>query len=142
MKETTPKKSWFGRNWVWAVPVGGCLTIIVLFLILVGVLVFKGSDMIQDSKPVKVAMEKASKDEKVLETLGEPLEAVGIPSGSYQIHNGDANFHMKTKLGGPKGEGVLVVKGEREGGVWTYTEMYIEVLGTEKRIDLLEADQY
>ena len=38
--EEVKQKSWFGRNWVWVVPLGGCLTIIALFVLGIGALVF------------------------------------------------------------------------------------------------------
>jgi len=40
MNEHTQQKNWFVRNWLWVVPVGGCLTIILLFVLGVGAIFF------------------------------------------------------------------------------------------------------
>ncbi len=38
--ENAQQKSWFGRNWRWVLPVGGCLTVILLFVFGIGALFF------------------------------------------------------------------------------------------------------
>ncbi len=131
------KKSWFGRNWVWALPLGGCLTIILLFVFGVGALIFGVSEALTGSEPYELALEEATKNELVIDTLGEPIETDGIMNGSLNFSNGvgKADFYIPIK--GPNGEGKVYVQGTKRDEKWAYEKMYVIAGDEEEHIDLL-----
>ncbi len=138
---TTEHKSWFARNWGWAVPLGGCLTIIVLFVIFLGSVIFGVSEIMTESVPYKDAIEKANEDDYVLEILGAPIETNGIMGGSISYENNNGSADISIPIKGSKAEAQLYVTGTKQNGVWEYTEMYIIIDETDEQIDLLGYEQ-
>ncbi|GAA4273535.1 cytochrome c oxidase assembly factor Coa1 family protein [Aquimarina gracilis] len=137
MNECAPQKSWFARNWGWAVPVGGCLVIIVLFFVFLGSVIFGVNELMTGSDPYKEGLATAQQDEYVISILGEPIETDGIMQGelSYKNNQGKANISIPIK--GPKGEAKLYVEGTKLNDEWTYSEMYVIISETDEQIDLL-----
>jgi len=141
MTHQEQQKSWFARNWGWAVPVGGCLTIIILFFVFLGSVIFGVSELMTNSDPYKDALAKVKQDDYVIEILGEPIETNGIMQGSLSYENnvGDANISVPIK--GPKGEARVYVVGTKTNDQWEYSEMYVIISETDEQIDLLGYEQ-
>ncbi|MDC8002694.1 cytochrome c oxidase assembly factor Coa1 family protein [Aureisphaera galaxeae] len=139
MEETTRRKSWFGRNWPWVVPVGGCLVAIVLFIAFFGALFFGVTSMMSDSQAYKDALDAASTHPQVIELLGEPLESHGMMSGNISYSNGGGEADIDIPIRGPKGEAVISVEGEGRGDNWTYDKMKVYIDEADMVIDLLES---
>ncbi|WP_438710785.1 cytochrome c oxidase assembly factor Coa1 family protein [Aquimarina muelleri] len=144
MEDHIPQKSWFARNWGWAVPVGGCLTIIILFFIFLGSLIFGVSELISESVPYQDAIKKVNEDEYVINILGEPIETDGMMNGSLSYENNQGSADISIPIKGPKGEAELYLVGTKENDQWTYTEMYVIIEETDEQIDLLgyQQDEY
>ncbi|MBG6132010.1 hypothetical protein IWQ47_003248 [Aquimarina sp. EL_43] len=141
MEDHIQQKSWFARNWGWAVPVGGCLTLIVLFFIFLGSLVFGVSELITESAPYQDALFKVNEDEYVVSILGEPIETNGIMNGSLSYKNNTGSADISIPIKGPKGEAQLYVVGTKQNDQWTYKEMYVIIDETDEQIDLLGYQQ-
>ncbi|WP_108807274.1 cytochrome c oxidase assembly factor Coa1 family protein [Aquimarina spinulae] len=137
MEDHIQQKSWFARNWGWAVPVGGCLTLIVLFFIFLGSLIFGVSELITESTPYQDALVKVNEDEYVVNILGEPIETNGIMNGSLSYKNNTGSADISIPIKGPKGEAQLYVVGTKQNDQWTYKEMYVIIDETDEQIDLL-----
>lgn len=135
------QKSWFGRNWLWFIPVTGCLGIILLFVFGIGAAIFGVSKMITNSTPVEYAMKKAAENEYVIENLGNDIEKYGIPSGNISLNNDDGEVDFSIPIRGEKGEGTLVVRGIKTDGVWTYEDLYVRIKETQEEINLLENEK-
>lgn len=132
------KKSWFGRNWPWVVPVGGCLTIILLFIFGIGAAIFGVSKLITNSTPYSYALELAKDDPNVISILGDPIETNGIMSGSLSFENNDGEVDIKIPIKGPNGEGSIIVIGEKYDGEWIYEKLYVLIKETNEKVNLLE----
>lgn len=141
MENHVPQKSWFARNWGWVVPVGGCLTIIVLFFVFLGSVFFGVSKMFTDSVPYKDALAKVNEDEYVLEILGEPIENNGIMNGNISYKNNTGSADISIPIKGPKGEARLYVVGSKKDEQWAYSELYVIISETDEQIDLLGYEQ-
>ncbi|WP_025664503.1 cytochrome c oxidase assembly factor Coa1 family protein [Aquimarina megaterium] len=141
MEDHIQQKSWFARNWGWAVPVGGCLTLIVLFFIFLGSLIFGVSELITESAPYQDALFKVNEDEYVVSILGEPIETNGIMNGSLSYKNNTGSADISIPIKGPKGEAQLYVVGTKQNDQWTYKEMYVIIDETDEQIDLLGYQQ-
>ena len=138
MNEHVQQRNWFGRNWLWVVPVGGCLTIILLFIFGIGALFFGVSEVLSNSTPYEYAVEKASNDSSVIEYLGNPIETAGIMRGNISIKNGSGEVDISIPLKGPKGKGSVIVIGKKIDGEWIYEELYVLIKETNDKINLLD----
>ncbi len=141
MEENTKRKSWFGRNWPWVLPVGGCLVAIILFIAFFGAIFFGVTSLMTDSQAYSDAMNAASQNEQVMNYLGEPLESHGMMSGNINYSNGSGSADLSIPIRGPKGEGILTVEGEGRGENWTYDIMNVYIEEQDRVINLLEGQK-
>ncbi len=132
------RKNWFGRNWKWAVPTFGCLTVIVLGIFFAFALYTGVSTLFKDSEPYEMAMSSLNSNEYVIEKLGQPIEANGMFQGSINYSNNTADADIKVPVKGPKGEGALTVIAKKKNDVWSYQLMQLEIDDTDEVINLLD----
>lgn len=135
--ELVPQPSWWKRNWKWAVPVGGCFTLLLLVIALFGSIFYGVTTLLEKSQPYEYALEKINKDEEIISLLGSPIEQDGMMQGSLNWHNGDGKADMKIPITGPEGNGMLYIKASSIGETWEYHEINVVVKDLES-IDLLE----
>ena len=139
------QKSWFGRNWGWVVPVGGCgcgcLVIILLFVFGIGAAFFGFSEMVNNATPIEYAVEQASNNKKVIDALGNDVENYGIPSGNISLDNSDGSIDFTIPIKGNNGKGTLVIKGIKVDGEWIYEDLYVILKETQEEINLLEKEK-
>ena len=138
MNEYVQQKSWFSRNWIWVVPTGGCLLIIILFAFGIGAAIFGVSKIFTSSAPYEYAVEQASKNPNVIELLGDPVETAGIMQGNISTTNDSGEVNIKIPLKGPKGKGSVTIKGKKINGEWFYEELYVIIKETNEKINLLD----
>ena len=112
--------SWWKRNWKWAVPLGGCLSLIVIFIMVVGSVFYGVTAALEESQPYEFALET-------------------INQGSYTNNNGTKTADMKIPVSGPNGSGILFVQATGEDDDWTYDAIRIEIKD-EESIDLLQEE--
>lgn len=136
--EVVREKNWFAQNWLWVVPVGGCLTVILLIIFGVGAAIFGVSKWVENAAPYAYAVEQASNDPEVIEYLGEPIETAGIMSGNISIENDYGSVDISIPLEGPKGRASVIVIGEMTDGEWVYQELYVLIKENTERINLLD----
>lgn len=140
--EEIKQKNWFQKNWMWAVPVGGCgcgcLVIVLFFIFGVGATLFGVSKMFDDATPVKYATELAFKNSKVIESLGDSIEKDGIPSGIISLTDADGEIDFSISIKGTKGAATIIVKGIKVNGEWVYEDLYVLIKESQEQINLLE----
>ena len=135
--ELIEEKSWWKRNWKWVVPTGGCLTLIVLFVVFIGAAVFGVTKVMSGSEPYQEGLTKAQNNEQVIELLGEPIENNGIMQGSINFSNSRGDADIRVPIKGPKGEGTVYIVGEKHNDVWTYSELEVRIDQNNEVINLL-----
>lgn len=135
--ELVPQPSWWKRNWKWVVPVGGCLTMIVLLIVFVGSIFYGVTTMFEGSDPYEYAFKKINEDEQLVEFFGAPIVKDGMVQGSLNYTNGNGKADMKIPISGPNGSGMLFIDATSEDDNWTYHEIRVEIKDNEV-IDLLE----
>ena len=138
MNEHTQQKSWFGRNWIWVIPTGGCLTLILLFVFGIGAAIFGVSKIFKNATPYEYAIEQASSNLRVIELLGEPVETAGIMQGNISIKNDSGEADFKIPLKGHEGRGSVIIKADKIDGEWFYEELYVLIKGANEKINLLD----
>jgi hypothetical protein len=121
-----PQRSWWSRNWGWVVAIG-CLTPLLLLGGCVAGLVFVVFAAIKNTDVYTDALAKAQSNPEVRQRLGEPIEAKWWMSGNVNASNdgGEADFQIPIK--GPKGDGSIVVEATKNGGRWTYQQLYVRI---------------
>ena len=131
-------KGFWSKNWAWAVPLGGCggcLLLVVGFVVLVGggtIGLLRSSDAFED------AVELARSNAVVIEALGEPIKAGWLPKGNLSISGSSGEADLSISLTGPQGTGTLYVVGSMRAMKWTFERAEVEIDATGERIDLLE----
>ena len=132
------QKSWFSRNWIWAVPGCGCLGVILVIVFGVGATFFGIRNFVKNSTPYEYAVAQATTNLDVIEILGDPVETDGVMSGDISIQNKGGNANFTVPIKGFNGLGTLVVSAERFDGKWVYEDLYVIIKETQERINLLE----
>jgi len=138
MIEQVQQKSWFSRNWMWLVPVGGCLTIILLFVFGIGALIFGAFSMITNSTPYEYALEQAKNNPQVIELLGTPIDTDGIMQGNISFENDEGNADFQIPIEGPNEKAKIIVIAQKDYGEWIYEELYVEIKESKEKINLLD----
>lgn len=130
------QRSWWQRNWKWAVPLGclGSIVGLVAFVSAIGVLAF-GS--IRASPPYKEALAMSQESPEVILELGEPIKAGWFVTGSISVSGPSGEAELAIPIRGPRKRGTLYVIAERRAGRWEYELVEVEVDGRDDRIDLL-----
>ena len=132
------QKSWFRRNWIWAVPGCGCVGIILLFVFGAGAAFFGIKNFVKNATPYEYAVEQAINNPNVIRVLGEPVETDGVMSGNVSIQNNGGNANFTVPIKGVNGKGTLVVAAERFDGEWVYEDLYVIIKDSQERINLLD----
>ncbi|WP_298893208.1 cytochrome c oxidase assembly factor Coa1 family protein [uncultured Psychroserpens sp.] len=136
--EHVRQKSWFGRNWLWVLPVGGCLGVILLFVFGIGAAIFGVSKIIKESAPYEYAVESAKSNGDVQDALGEVIDTDGLFEGNITINNSTGEADLKIPIKGEKGKGIIVVLAEKDDEGWQYEKLYVLIKETQEKINLLE----
>ena len=137
MEENIPHQNWFNRNWKWAVPTGGCLLIIILFIVFAGSMILGVSSLFTGSEPYKEALLTVQSSEVVIKAMGEPIEEDGIAKGNINQTNGEGHLKLEIPLKGPKGKATLFVVADKYDDDWEYKVMELEISETGELIHLL-----
>lgn len=140
MEENIQHKNWFNRNWKWAVPTGGCLLVIILFIAFAGTMFMGVTSLFKDSEPYKNALLKAQTNEVVIEAIGEPIETSGMTKGSINYSNGEGHTNLDIPIKGPKGKAIIRVVADKYSEEWEYILMEVIVSETHEKIPLLSGD--
>ena len=136
--EAQTQKSWWGRNWPWVIPVGGCLMVILLFVFGIGAVFFGVTKALKNSTPYEYAVDLATNHPDVIAYLGEPVETDGMLSGNISLDNSGGDVDFQIPLKGRNGKGSLIVKGEKIDGDWIYEKLYVLIKDSNEQINLLD----
>lgn len=130
------RPSWWKRNWKWAAPVGGCLTIIIIGLVMVVVGVFTFANKIKTASGGEEALELAQSNQELIAIIGEPVESNGFGSFNVSIKNGVKTSNATTPIKGPKGEATINISTRGEGDEKVYEIYTITIDGSGQVIEL------
>jgi len=140
--EVEKQKSWFKRNWPWVVPVGGCLTLIIIAAIGIGTVFLKMPEILDNVEPIQYGITRAIASEDLKEAIGEPIDVdrYGNTEGTFDIKNENSEVDLVFPLKGPKGKASLLIKGKKINGEWMYEELSATLEDSDKKINLLDRD--
>ena len=136
---TSQEKSWWQKNWLWAVG-GGCL-VSLLFLMCFGgffAMIFStATGTFKSSEVYQQAMQMATTNPQVVQALGEPIEPGFMPSGSINISGPSGNADLAIPISGPQGSGTIYLVATKEAGRWNFSLLEVEIKEQSERINLL-----
>lgn len=121
-----PRRSWWGRNWKWFVPLG-CLTTIAAGFVFVIAIVAVVFGAMKQSEPYKVAMARAQADSRARQALGSSIHSGYFVTGSTNVSGGSGKADISIPVSGSKGSGTIYVVAEKSGGEWEYSKMELKV---------------
>ncbi len=124
-------ESWIGRNWKWFVPsLIACFMVLIFGFFMIVMSIMKSTDAYQKG------VSSALANKEVQEALGEPITVGLIVSGNIQVTNDYGSANMSIPIAGPKGEGTIFVVGNKLDGRWSYSHLIVQLVGSNKQIDL------
>jgi hypothetical protein len=127
MNEPQPQqKSWWGRNWVWVVPVGCLLPLVLVGGCTVGVVLFV-FNMIKSSDVYVDSLNAIRANADVQAALGEPITPGIIVAGNVQMTNNTGHADFTYDVSGPKGSATVHVVADLQNNVWNYTKNQVTV---------------
>lgn len=132
------KRSWFSRNWMWVVPTGGCLLLLIFGIFLFGSLIFGVTKMMENSEPYAHAFEQAISNEVLIDHIGDPIVGDGMVQGSMNYDNGMSTIDIIVPIKGPNGKASIHIKGEKTAEQWDYERLIAVLKETSDTINLLE----
>ncbi len=138
MDNTIENRSWWNRNWKWALPTGGCLTILIIVFSMIGYGVYKVADKIGDETNVFAfinVISKVQKNPEVIEALGRPIS---IEDDDYDPEMDSNQMNLEMDLRGKKANGTLRVNALKTDDGWDYKVFNVTVEDTGEVIDLLD----
>ena len=133
--EQTP--SWWKRNWKWALPSGGCLTIVIIGVIVIASAAYKLGNKLSNETSVFAFIEvirTVQGNADVGAALGKPIE---ITANDYDPEVKNGVMDLEIDLEGSKANGILRVNATKSDGTWSYSRFEVTVEETEHVIDLL-----
>lgn len=131
-----PKSS--PAKWIF-VGCGGCLALIVVFVLFSAVLTWFAMGTVRSTDFYTEAMRRVQSSPQVREALGSPVESGWSFQGSVNYKNGSGTASLSLPISGPKGSGTLKAEAERQSGQpWQYSVLEVKVEGGGS-IDLKDA---
>lgn len=123
-----PPKGWFGRNWLWFVP----LVIVLPIVVCCGggaALVYFGLGEFEKLPPYKDSIDLVKQDPQIAAELGSPVEVpslYGILSSGGEVNYASSNmtfeFDARIPISGPNGSAEFYIEADSSDNVkWTYT---------------------
>lgn len=129
---------WFARNWKWLLP-AGILLLLLLFATFVGGILFIVESSFRHSDCYVQALARARADPRVVEKIGQPIEAGWTASGNINVSGASGDADISIPIRGPKGKGTLYLVAKKSAGQWEFQTLQVEVAGESERIDLLRS---
>jgi len=130
-------KSWWGRNWKWLVP-SGCLSIIGVIVIGIGLLVTLIFGVIKSADAYKIALEKAKASSAVVNAIGSPVKEGFFVAGSVNVTDSSGNADLAIPVSGPKGKGTITAVANKSDGKWIFSRLQFQAESGGEAIDLLK----
>ena len=132
------KKSWWKRNWKWALPTGGCLTIIIIGVAFVGYGVYQVADKISNNSSLFAfidVVQEVQKSPETREALGAPIRFDGLEDENYDPED-NSHLDLDFEIQGAQHDGQLRVIADKAEDGWHYNIFTITVKETGEVIDL------
>ena len=131
VQPTKPKKI----RWGWII--GIFLTLSLLgFITLGGIIYWAVTHAIKSSDVYQEALRKVKSRIVIIEKLGTPIEANGIPGGKISSSSGSGKANLEIPIKGPKGNATIYLNATKVGKQWRYQKLFVLIPGKNGAPDL------
>lgn len=132
--------SWWCRHWKWFVP-----TVLVLLVMLgigfVGLIFYGVSRVTKSSDVYQMALQKAKSNTEVSTAIGKPITEGWLTSGNISTNDASGSAELSIPISGPKGDARIYLSATKSVGKWTFNDLLVEIDVSDKRINLLQAQE-
>ena len=129
------EKSWFSRNWWWALPGCGCLAVLMLIATMCGGCALLFSQL--NDQVFGQGVDLATTHPAVIAVLGEPVSVTNTQQFNITTEGDDLVGTRRVVLEGPNGSGDLEIEVLRSGEDWVLERLVFDPDGGGGPIDLL-----
>jgi hypothetical protein len=130
------RKSWLEQHPRSKIPLG-CLTLIILVGMFVGLLMMVITTSFRSSDVYKQAMSQAAANEQVRAQIGDSIKADWLISGELKVSNETGSADLSIPISGSRGRGTIRAVASKSGGVWRFSCLQVVVEGHRSVIDVL-----
>jgi len=120
-------KSSSNLKWILVIGCGSLLAMGLCIVLFAGGIVTAVFGALRSSDVYTEALAAAQESEEVIDTLGEPVEAGWLISGSIETSGGSGSADLSIPISGTDGSGDLIAVARREAGQWEFSRLYVEV---------------
>lgn len=115
----------------------GCLGIIVVGIAAVFMIGAGVFGLLKNSEPYTESLNRAQNSPAVTAALGTPIKPGFFVTGNVSFENSNGEATISYSISGPSGKGTVTVDGDKQGDVWSYSEMSVSIPGSSEKVDLL-----
>lgn len=134
--ELIERPSWWKRNWKWAVPVGGCVTVIIIGIVIIAAGAYTFATKMKTASGSDAALIAAQSNQELIAILGEPIESDGFGNINISIKNSVKTSNVTVPIKGPNGEATIHIISQGEGDDRVYEVYNVTIDGSNQVIDL------
>lgn len=137
--EEKNKQSWWHRNWKWALPTGGCLTIIIVAIAFLSYGVYKAKDYFSENSSLFTfinVIQEVQRNDEVRESLGTPMTFDDLENENFDPSLNTDSLDLDFEIQGKDSDGTVRVIANRTDSGWSYSTFTVTVKDTGAIIDL------
>ncbi|UXN04586.1 MULTISPECIES: cytochrome c oxidase assembly factor Coa1 family protein [unclassified Bartonella] len=127
---------WWAKNKGWFLPLSIILGCIGGFVLVICVVIYFVVGAVKKSEPYMLGLQTAQKNSEIIALIGEPIEPGFFVGGNMPTPNEQGMIDMSIPLSGPKGSGVVLIVGAKQGTEWNYSRMLFRSNETTTVVDL------
>ncbi|MEQ8786929.1 MAG: cytochrome c oxidase assembly factor Coa1 family protein [Pirellulaceae bacterium] len=131
------KKTWWMRNWKWAVPTFGILLPVLGCGGFVAGLVALVFGMIKSTDVYTDSLAAVQASPQVRAAIGEPIEPSFLVGGNVNLEGSSGHADIVYHVSGPDGGATVYAVADKSAGQWRFTTLFSELDETGERIPLV-----
>ncbi|MEW7291483.1 cytochrome c oxidase assembly factor Coa1 family protein [Aquimarina sp. 2304DJ70-9] len=143
--EAKLERNWWKRNWKWGTSITLLFFICMCILSIISSLgvgdnIIGFGEVLSDSSIYDNALEKARKNERVIEVMGEldPISSLAIIEGDVGYTNNKNSIVVTIKITGSKASGSIDIIADRNGIEWQYRKINIRIKNPKEKKETIE----
>src|SRR5437868_5640084 len=126
--EEPMRRSWIEQHPRSKIPLG-CLTLLILIGMFVGVLMTVITTSFRSSDVYKQSMSQAGANEQVHSQIGDPIKADWLIAGELKVNGDSGSANLSIPISGSQGRGTIRAVASKSGGVWQFSCLQVVVAG-------------
>lgn len=114
--------------------------LIAMAVVFVACIVFLVFSVMKSSDAYKIAVARATSDQRVVAALGTPISEGMFASGKTNVNGPSGEADIGIPISGPKGKATIYAVATKSEGTWSFSKLNVKIDGTGETIDLNETE--